>query len=81
MISDEDELIESNSSESSPPRDTRHLIEPESNNEEDEAAPTDKFDKLFEKFVEANTAKSICSCFQSITDSLNINTKQIFENG
>jgi hypothetical protein len=89
MLSDDDELIESNSSECSPPRDTQigRSHEPISayNNEQiylKSSQPTAaKFDKLFESFVEANTVKSICKCFKSITDSLNIDSKHIFENG
>ncbi len=110
LSDDDDELIESNSSECSPPRDTQlslssiitksNSITNNNNNNNNKSFHSNfnqdnatklidhnndisnvKFDKLFEDFVEANTVKSICKCFQNITDSLNINTKQIFENG
>lgn len=96
MISDEDDLIESNSSESSPPRDMpeeAELMQPiqqsdsnsNSNEEEEEEAEVEPvvvtFDKLFEKFIDANTSKSICKCFENMTNLLGIDSLDIFENG
>lgn len=74
--SDEDDLIESNSSESSPPRESHQA------SDSNEPEPTNtNFDKLFEKFIEANTSKSICKCFQNMTNALEIDTRDVFDNG
>ena len=75
MISDEDDLIESNSSGSSPPRETEP---PQSDNSNEEVVT---FDKRFEKFIDANTSKSICKCFENMVSSLSIDAREVFENG
>ena len=82
MDSDEDDLIESHSSESSPPRDTQ-IPTPDSDGPTG-AIPAElvqKFDKLFEKFIEASTSKSITKCFQTMLDSLHIDADEVFEHG
>lgn len=42
---------------------------------------TEKFENLFDSFIQANSSKSICKCFENICKSLRINTQQIFEYG
>lgn len=91
---DEDDVIESNSSENTPPlsynRDaliddtnendylnTNNRLSPAHHLRNDAAS----FDELFEKFIQANSSKTICKSFENITKLLNINTAQVFESG
>lgn len=89
MSDDEDDLIDSNSSENNTPplsynRDVLNDDEGDAGditNEKHYLTRAASFDELFERFVQANSSKSICKSFEQIVQLLNINTQQVFENG
>ena len=91
---DEDDLIESNSSENTPPLSYNRDALNDDTNENDYLNTGNRlsaashlrndvasFDELFEKFIQANSSKTICKSFENITKLININTSQVFDNG
>lgn len=83
---DEDDLIESNSSDNNntPPLSyTQDLLQDDTNESDylNTNNQTHTFEELFERFVQANSSKSICKSYENVTKLLNIDTDQVFENG
>jgi len=86
---DEEELIESNSSENTPPlsyneigylnskNQTASFIKSTTTTTNTVIMPS--FEDLFEKFIQANSSKSICKSFENIVKLLNIDTQHVFE--
>lgn len=99
---DDDDLIDSNSSENTPPLSYNRDPLNDDTNEHDylntnsrlinvnrlhgvnnngSNEMTSSFDELFEKFIQANSSKTICKSFEAITQLLNIDTSQVFDSG
>ena len=83
MNSDEDDLIDSNSSEEgSSGKELNKTPSPEPNvSDEDAHMPAIRFQDLFSEFVEADTVKSIRESFDAICNSFQINAAKVFDEG